>query len=225
MTPERKLAANRRNAQRSSGPRTIQGRTRSSQNAKRHGLAAVAFPNPEMAVAMCEDVRALCGDDDNPRLAEVAKTIAECDFILRAVRKEKILAITASRQRSALARTRQDMCRQHLIEWFEEVKLAVLEFESLTGASTSDDVKCESVKEAVYFEAKLSDPSPGGELAAQRLSSTEPAPKLSWRIVTVIERDEFAAMYEAMPDLMRLKRYERRAWSRRRRAILEFYRS
>ena len=41
------------------------------------------------------------------------------------------------------------------------------------------------------------------------------------RMVTM-ERDEFAAMFEAMPDLVRLERYERRAWSRRRSAILEF---
>jgi hypothetical protein len=35
-------------------------------------------------------------------------------------------------------------------------------------------------------------------------------------------RDEFDAMRLAMPDLDRLARYERRAWSRRKRAIGEF---
>jgi hypothetical protein len=36
------------------------------------------------------------------------------------------------------------------------------------------------------------------------------------------ERDESAAMEEAASDLLRLNRYERRAWSRQRRAILAF---
>ena len=36
------------------------------------------------------------------------------------------------------------------------------------------------------------------------------------------ERDEFAALEEAAPDLIRLDRYERRAWSRQKRAIGDF---
>ena len=36
------------------------------------------------------------------------------------------------------------------------------------------------------------------------------------------ERDEFAALEEAAPDLIRLDRYERRAWSRQKRAIRDF---
>ena len=40
MTTERQRAANRRNAARSTGPRSANGRGRASQNAKRHGLTA-----------------------------------------------------------------------------------------------------------------------------------------------------------------------------------------
>jgi hypothetical protein len=36
------------------------------------------------------------------------------------------------------------------------------------------------------------------------------------------DRDEAAAMEEAASDLLRLNRYERRAWSRQRRAIFAF---
>jgi len=35
------------------------------------------------------------------------------------------------------------------------------------------------------------------------------------------ERNEYDALEEAVPDLIRLERYERRAWSRQRRAIRE----
>jgi hypothetical protein len=40
MSTERQIAANRANAKRSSGPRSRAGKTRASQNAYRHGLAA-----------------------------------------------------------------------------------------------------------------------------------------------------------------------------------------
>ena len=36
------------------------------------------------------------------------------------------------------------------------------------------------------------------------------------------ERDQFAALEEAAPDLIRLDRYERRAWSRQMRAFRDF---
>ena len=36
------------------------------------------------------------------------------------------------------------------------------------------------------------------------------------------EHDEFATLEEAALDLIRLDRYERRAWSRRKRAIRDF---
>jgi hypothetical protein len=42
MTSERQMKANRRNAKRSTGPRTTGGKTRSSRNALRHGLSRSA---------------------------------------------------------------------------------------------------------------------------------------------------------------------------------------
>jgi hypothetical protein len=38
----------------------------------------------------------------------------------------------------------------------------------------------------------------------------------------IVERDEYEALEEAAPDLIRLDRYERRAWSRQKRAIRDF---
>jgi hypothetical protein len=41
----------------------------------------------------------------------------------------------------------------------------------------------------------------------------------TWKFEPPKDRDEYEAMHEAIPDLNRLLRYERRAWSRRKRAI------
>jgi hypothetical protein len=41
---EAQLAANRENAKRSTGPRSPEGKTRSSQNARKHGFTATTFP-------------------------------------------------------------------------------------------------------------------------------------------------------------------------------------
>jgi len=46
MTSERKIAANRNNAKKSTGPRTEAGRATSRQNARRHGLATGIGSDP-----------------------------------------------------------------------------------------------------------------------------------------------------------------------------------
>jgi hypothetical protein len=60
MTTERQIAANRRNAQRSTGPRTISGKQQSRGNAVRHGLTAETvigvLENPEEYEAFEADV-------------------------------------------------------------------------------------------------------------------------------------------------------------------------
>ena len=48
MTTEKQIAANRRNAKRSTGPKTTAGKLRSSQNAYRHGLSLPLAYHPQM---------------------------------------------------------------------------------------------------------------------------------------------------------------------------------
>lgn len=62
MTSERKIAANRANAQRSTGPRSTAGKLKSAQNALRHGLAARTI-DPTLNQAAAELAAQLIMDD------------------------------------------------------------------------------------------------------------------------------------------------------------------
>jgi len=54
------------------------------------------------------------------------------------------------------------------------------------------------------------------------LEEEQRALDLAWEQIEQQQRDEHEAMQEAIPDLIRLERYARRAWSRQQRAIREF---
>jgi len=68
MTSERKTAANRANAQRSTGPRSKDGKRRAAKNALRHGLSARHAASADPRVT---ELAAELGSED-PRLAGAA---------------------------------------------------------------------------------------------------------------------------------------------------------
>jgi hypothetical protein len=79
MTSERKIQANRRNAQRSTGPRSRKGKRRVSKNALRHGLATRILDDPEKLVQVEQLVRALAPEGRPDRL-QLARIVAEAEF-------------------------------------------------------------------------------------------------------------------------------------------------
>jgi len=85
LTSDRKIKANRVNARASTGPCTVEGRTRSARNALRHGLSLPVCSDP----ALCEEVEALArdiaGTDANAEILELARRVAEAQIDLRRV--------------------------------------------------------------------------------------------------------------------------------------------
>jgi hypothetical protein len=104
MASDRKFAANRRNSRRSSGPRTAAGKLTVSRNALRHGLAAVALRNPEVAADVDRLAIAIANEHYDPAQREQALIIAESELTLLRIRTvrtrifEQLLAASAHTQ-------------------------------------------------------------------------------------------------------------------------------
>jgi hypothetical protein len=87
MTSEAKIAANRRNAQRNTGPRTALAKARVRRNALRHGLAARVVGDPTEATEVDRAAAAICGPQADPLEREQALIVAEAQVILKRVRR------------------------------------------------------------------------------------------------------------------------------------------
>jgi len=89
----RSLAANRRNARRSTGPRSRDGKARASRNARRHGLAAFAAWTGPLAPDLERLTDAIAGPTPDPCRGHFANIAAEAEFELRRVRAARLSLI------------------------------------------------------------------------------------------------------------------------------------
>jgi hypothetical protein len=88
MTSDRKAISNRKNAQKSTGPRSELGRRHSRRNALRHGLAIAIGSDP----CFSKDIEALATalESGGGQIAgEFARQVAEAEFDLLRIRKLK----------------------------------------------------------------------------------------------------------------------------------------
>lgn len=90
MTSEAKIAANRRNARCSTGPRTTAGKMRVRRNALRHGLAALVTIDPAMVAEVDRVAAAICGEHADPPEQEQALIVAEVEVTLKRVRRARV---------------------------------------------------------------------------------------------------------------------------------------
>ena len=82
-----KLAANRRNASRSRGPKSPAGKQRAARNALKHGLAVPVRANPGLAARAEALARRIAGEGaETPRCLALARRVAEAQVDLERVR-------------------------------------------------------------------------------------------------------------------------------------------
>jgi hypothetical protein len=88
MASERQIAANRRNSQKSTGPRSVSGAKRSSRNAHRHGLTKrISTANFEKQLDML--ARQIAGDTDDETTLALARVAAEAQLDLAPIEQLK----------------------------------------------------------------------------------------------------------------------------------------
>ena len=93
MASERQIAANRRNARESTGPRSGAGRKRASRNAYRHGLTLSITSTAAFAKQLDILVRKIAGDSEDAIVLERARAIAQAELELARVRRAKVALI------------------------------------------------------------------------------------------------------------------------------------
>ena len=92
MASDRQIAANRRNARNSTGPRSTSGRKRASQNAFRHGLTK-RISSAEFDREVETLARQIAGDTEDKLKIELARDAAEAELELARVRRVKVALI------------------------------------------------------------------------------------------------------------------------------------
>jgi hypothetical protein len=230
MSSARKVAANRRNSCKSYGPRTAAGKAIASRNALRHGLSAIVNRQATPSAEIERLALAICGQEGHGALLEQARVIAANEFVFRAINAQKIAVVERLRDHTAIALAKGDNSLELGKARFMQAWLAHREIEALVP------IVREKYKDQIPRPAKSrNDFAEGLEtgmipIGLKALLSEEPvsaeakrhAVEVARKLINAQERDEYEALEEAGTDLVRLDRYERRAWSRQKRAIRSF---
>jgi hypothetical protein len=177
VATDRQIAANRRNARHSTGPRSGAGRERSGRNSFRHGLAAAGTATAERIKYIERLARNIAGASTDVVTLECARTIAQAEFDLAQIRRVQVELIS----RVTAFGEAKGPPASHLIR---EAKRLFRAFDR---------------GKPVRFEG----------LEPPAMPTTEP------------ERTG-EAIRRALPELIMLDRYERRAAGRRARALRRF---
>jgi hypothetical protein len=93
MASEQQIAANRRNARKSTGPHSGAGKKRASRNAYRHGFRSSITSTAAYAKQLDKFVREIAGDTKDAILLERARAIAQAELELARVRRAKVALI------------------------------------------------------------------------------------------------------------------------------------
>jgi hypothetical protein len=176
MVTERQIAANRRNAGKSTGPRSRAGKRRARSNAYRHGLTTGIIPSTTLARQIEKLARKIAGNTRNEIVFELARDAAYAEFELARVRR---------------------------------VKLALIERAGALGAPGAPRL-FNSAREAIRFLNSVVQGKTPAMPNPVDPSATIPAEEIE-RTAEAIRR--------ALPELVKLDRYESRAAARRDKAV------
>ncbi len=224
MSTGPRIRASRRNGLKSRGPRSAAGKRITSRNALRHGLAAVTCRRAMPAGEVARLTKALCGADEHPALVAAAQVVAVDHLVLCAIREQQIEAVERLRTPGSAPFSKGNNALELGRARFMKAVIAGWEIEKEVPKLLEKYKNHQGKLEPAELE-----PDPG-ELIPHVLWSLldeEPEPdqraiELARKQVECDERNDWESFVAAVPDLVRLDRYERRAWSRYKRGIRAF---
>lgn len=208
------------------GPRTAAGKRKASRNAVRHGLAAITHRAPLPSVEIERLARAICGSDSDPELLARARTVAANESILETIRVEQCAAIERLRDSTANPLVKRSNGNKLGVAVALRAWLAYRELQSLLPtviAKYKDRLPNPVRQDRRYGDYVLEDDMVPVHVKALLEESDEPNEallELARQLERKENRDEAEAVKSAAPDLVKLERYYRRAWSRQKRALL-----
>jgi hypothetical protein len=227
MASDKKIAANRFNARRSTGPRTSRGKSRASRNAWRHGWAVAKRRHSTVSADIERLAKAICGEYATPALYEQAVIIAECEIVLLNLRTARVDAIKRHRI------VGQNLERSNQLSGFlsSEVTPAL---EALEGGEVRPTIRV--IKRQLRAIAAVRAANANGKIGTKESDRSDRDESLPPQATNLVDsakesdegpesgqvRDEVNALQHALPELVTLERYERRAMSRRKEAIRMF---
>jgi hypothetical protein len=94
LASERQIQANRRNAQFSTGPKSLAGKLKSSRNAYRHGLSGPVKLDPATSAKVDAIVHALAGENPSDDRLTSAADFARAQFQLLIIRSTRTELMT-----------------------------------------------------------------------------------------------------------------------------------
>jgi len=89
MTSARKIKANRANARASTGAKTVHGKARAAQNARRHGLSLSVLENPILSAEAENLARKIAREGATHEILNLARRVAEAQIDLIRIRQAR----------------------------------------------------------------------------------------------------------------------------------------
>lgn len=204
---------------------------KASRNALRHGLAA-KMSRQSVPPSEIETVaRAICGNNADPQVSALAEKVAENEVVLQAIRMRQVAAVERLREpyvgplgkrnksgelaaaemlEAWLAHREIEARLPQVMEKYKDQMLPPMKVDE----PLPDWLRYDDDIVPIRFKALLDEPDPAAEEKALELTRKQ-----------IEECDEYEALEAAVVDLIRFDRYQRRAWSRQKKAIRELLRT